>query len=291
MAESGGSVRELLERTRARLSIAGIHEHRLEAELLLQHALGIDAARMFAGLNDPVPLEAETALDRLAGRRADREPLAYITGRRGFYGREFAVTPDVLIPRPETELLVELALRWVAANSDPGTGLRIADIGTGSGAIAVTLASEIKDSAVDAVDLSPQALEVARSNARRMCVPDRIEFFEGDLAGPLKGRRYQIVTANLPYVRPDTLARAEEEVRREPELALLGGRDGLDVIRRFALMLPDIMDSAGSLALFEVDPLTADGAAEAIAAALPAARVWIELDLARLERCVAAELH
>ncbi|MCH7641752.1 MAG: peptide chain release factor N(5)-glutamine methyltransferase [Chloroflexi bacterium] len=291
MAESGGSVRELLERTRARLSIAGIHEHRLEAELLLQHALGIDAARMFAGLNDPVPLEAETALDRLAGRRADREPLAYITGRRGFYGREFAVTPDVLIPRPETELLVELALRWATANSDLETGLRIADIGTGSGAIAVTLASEINGSFVDAVDLSPQALEVARSNARRMCVTDRIEFFEGDLAGPLKGRRYQIVTANLPYVRPDTLARAEEEVRREPELALLGGKDGLDVIRRFALMLPDIMDSAGSLALFEVDPLTADGAAEAIAAALPAARVWIELDLARLERCVAAELH
>ena len=148
----------------------------------------------------------------------------------------------------------------------------------------------MRDAAIDAVDLSPRALDVARSNARQFGVADRIEFLEGDLAGPLEGRRYQLVIANLPYVRSDTLTRAEDEVRREPVLALLGGQDGLDVIRRFAPMLSDIMDPAGSLALFEVDPLTAGGAAETIAAALPGARVWVELDLARLERCVAAEL-
>ena len=148
----------------------------------------------------------------------------------------------------------------------------------------------MRDAAIDAVDLSPRALDVARSNARQFGAADRIEFLEGDLAGPLEGRRYQLVIANLPYVRSDTLTRAEAEVRREPVLALLGGQDGLDVIRRFAPMLPDIMDPAGSLALFEVDPLTAGGAAETIAAALPGARVRVELDLARLERCVAAEL-
>ncbi|MCH7906139.1 MAG: peptide chain release factor N(5)-glutamine methyltransferase [Chloroflexi bacterium] len=286
MAGPGVSVRQLLERTRARLAAAGIQEYRLEAELLLQHVLDIDAARMFAGLSDSVPSKAETTLRRAADRRADREPLAYITGRRAFYGREFGVTPDVLIPRPETELLVDLALRWAAGRS----GLQIADIGTGSGALAVTLASEMRDAAIDAVDLSPRALDVARSNARQFGVADRIEFLEGDLAGPLEGRRYQLVIANLPYVRSDTLTRAEDEVRREPVLALLGGQDGLDVIRRFAPMLSDIMDPAGSLALFEVDPLTAGGAAETIAAALPGARVRVELDLARLERCVAAEL-
>ncbi|MCH8816187.1 MAG: peptide chain release factor N(5)-glutamine methyltransferase [Chloroflexi bacterium] len=286
MAGPGVSVRQLLERTRARLAAAGIQEYRLEAELLLQHVLEIDAARMFAGLSDSVPSKAETTLRRAADRRADREPLAYITGRRTFYGREFGVTPDVLIPRPETELLVDLALRWAAGRS----GLQIADIGTGSGVLAVTLASEMRDAAIDAVDLSPRALDVARSNARQFGVADRIEFLEGDLAGPLEGRRYQLVIANLPYVRSDTLTRAEAEVRREPVLALLGGQDGLDVIRRFAPMLPDIMDPAGSLALFEVDPLTAGGAAETIAAALPGARVRVELDLARLERCVAAEL-
>ena len=286
MAGPGFSVRQLLERTRARLAAAGIQEYRLEAELLLQHVLDIDAARMFAGLSDSVPSKAEATLRRAADRRADREPLAYITGRRTFYGREFGVTPDVLIPRPETELLVDLALRWAAGRSD----LQIADIGTGSGVLAVTLASEMRDAAIDAVDLSPRALDVARSNARQFDVADRIEFLEGDLAGPLEGRRYQLVIANLPYVRSDTLTRAEDEVRREPVLALLGGQDGLDVIRRFAPMLSDIMDPAGSLALFEVDPLTAGGAAETIAAALPGARVRVELDLARLERCVAAEL-
>lgn len=286
MAGPGFSVRQLLERTRARLAAAGIQEYRLEAELLLQHVLDIDAARMFAGLSDSVPSKAEATLRRAADRRADREPLAYITGRRTFYGREFGVTPDVLIPRPETELLVDLALRWAAGRSD----LQIADIGTGSGVLAVTLASEMRDAAIDAVDLSPRALDVARSNARQFGVADRIEFLEGDLAGPLEGRRYQLVIANLPYVRSDTLTRAEAEVRREPVLALLGGQDGLDVIRRFAPMLSDIMDPAGSLALFEVDPLTAGGAAETIAAALPGARVRVELDLARLERCVAAEL-
>lgn len=286
MAGPGFSVRQLLERTRARLAAAGIQEYRLEAELLLQHVLDIDAARMFAGLSDSVPSKAEATLRRAADRRADREPLAYITGRRTFYGREFGVTPDVLIPRPETELLVDLALRWAAGRSD----LQIADIGTGSGALAVTLASEMRDAAIDAVDLSPRALDVARSNARQFGAADRIEFLEGDLAGPLEGRRYQLVIANLPYVRSDTLTRAEDEVRREPVLALLGGQDGLDVIRRFAPMLSDIMDPAGSLALFEVDPLTAGGAAETIAAALPGARVRVELDLARLERCVAAEL-
>lgn len=286
MAGPGVSVRQLLERTRARLAAAGIQEYRLEAELLLQHVLEIDAARMFAGLSDSVPSKAETTLRRAVDRRADREPLAYITGRRTFYGREFGVTPDVLIPRPETELLIDLALRWAAGRS----GLQIADIGTGSGALAVTLASEMRDAAIDAVDLSPRALDVARSNARQFGVADRIEFLEGDLAAPLEGHRYQLVIANLPYVRSDTLTRAEAEVRREPVLALLGGHDGLDVIRRFAPMLPDIMDPAGSLALFEVDPLTARGAAETIAAALPVARVRVELDLARLERCVAAEL-
>ena len=286
MAGPGFSVRQLLERTRARLAAAGIQEYRLEAELLLQHVLDIDAARMFAGLSDSVPSKAEATLRRAADRRADREPLAYITGRRTFYGREFGVTPDVLIPRPETELLVDLALRWAAGRS----GLQIADIGTGSGVLAVTLASEMRDAAIDAVDLSPRALDVARSNARQFGAADRIEFLEGDLAGPLEGRRYQLVIANLPYVRSDTLTRAEAEVRREPVLALLGGQDGLDVIRRFAPMLSDIMDPAGSLALFEVDPLTAGGAAETIATALPGARVWVELDLARLERCVAAEL-
>jgi release factor glutamine methyltransferase len=287
---TGTSLKEILERTRARLKAVGIEEYQLEGELLLQHVLKIDSARMFAGLNDEVEPAAEAKLHRLTERRESREPLAYITGRRFFYGREIEVTPDVLIPRPETELLVELALGWVAERSDLASGLRAADIGTGSGILAVTIAAELPGAHVDAVDVSPEALEVARSNAKRLSVADRIEFFEGDLAGPLSGRTYRVIFANLPYVRSDTLESASPEILGEPVLALHGGEHGLDVVRRLAPMLELIMAPSGSIALFEIDPLTYAGTMEALSEALPSASVRVELDLAGLERCVVAEL-
>ncbi len=245
---------------------------------------------MFAGLNDLIEPATEAELHRLTERRATREPLAYVTGRRAFYSREFMVTPDVLIPRPETELLVELALGWIVEHSELASGLRAADIGTGSGTLAVTLSAELPGARVDAVDLSPAALEVARSNAQRHFVADRIEFFEGDLAGPLSGRIYQVIFANLPYVRSDALESASPEVLKEPVLALHGGEHGLDVVRRLAPMLEPIMDVSGSIALFEIDPLTYAGTVEALSEALPSAGVRVELDLAGLERCVVAEL-
>ncbi len=287
---AGASLKDLLERTRARLKAVGIREYQLEGELLLQHVLNIDSARMFAALNDQVEPAVETQLYGLTVRRESREPLAYITGRRAFYGREFEVTPDVLIPRTETELLVELALGWVTEHPEFPSGVRIADIGTGSGTLAVTLAAELRHASVDAVDLSPTALVVARANASRFGVADRIEYFEGDLAAPLAGRNYQLVVANLPYVRSDTLESAQEEVRREPVLALLGGEGGLDVVRRLAPMLEPIMDASGSIVLFEIDPLTYVGTVGALSEALPSASVRVELDLAGLERCVVAEL-
>ena len=287
---AGASLKDLLERTRARLKAVGIEEYQLEGELLLQHVLKIDSARMFAGLNDRVEPAAETELHRLTGRRETREPLAYITGRRAFYGREIMVTPEVLIPRPETELLVDLALGWGAENPELMSGLQVADIGTGSGTLAVTIAAELPGAHVDAVDVSPEALEVAQSNAERLSVADRIEFFEGDLAGPLLGRTYRVIFANLPYVRTDTLESATPEILREPVLALHGGDHGLDVVRRLAPMLDAIMDASGSIALFEIDPLTCAGTIETLSQALPSASVRVELDLAGLERCVVAEL-
>ena len=287
---TGASLKELLERTRARLKAVGIEEYQLEGELLLQHVLKIDSARMFAGLNDQVGSTDEAELHRLTARRETREPLAYITGLRAFYGRELEVTPDVLIPRPETELLVELALGWVAENPGLGAGVQVADIGTGSGTLAVTIAAELPGAHVDAVDVSAEALEVARSNANRLSVADRIEFFEGDLAGPLSGRTYRVIFANLPYVSSDTLESASPEILREPVLALHGGEHGLDVVRRLAPMLEPIMNASGSIALFEIDPLTYAGTVEALSEALPSASVRVELDLAGLERCVVAEL-
>jgi release factor glutamine methyltransferase len=284
------SIRELLVWCRARLKYAGIEEYQLEGELLLQHVLEIDPARMFAGINDPVEPKAAAELRRSTDRRAGREPLAYITGRKAFYGRELEVTPDVLIPRPETELLVELALCWVSKHPEVPPPIRIADIGTGSGTLAVTLAAELGAASVDAVDLSPAALVVARGNAMRIGVEDRIEFYEGDLAAPLERQRYQMVFANLPYVRSDTLEAAQPEVRREPVMALLGGEDGLDVVRRLAPMLEAVVDPSGCIALFEIDPLTFAGTADLLSEALPTASVRVEKDLAGLERCVVAEI-
>jgi release factor glutamine methyltransferase len=286
------SIGELLRWTRIRLEASGIAEHQLEGELLLQHALKIDAARMFAGLNDPVNPEDEAELRRLTARRESREPLAYITGFRAFYGRELEVTPDVLIPRQETELLIDLALGWIEGHPDFRSGIRIADIGTGSGTLAVTMAAELDDAVVDAVDLSPTTLDVARANATRHAVADRMEFFEGDLVRPLHGRTYRVIFANLPYVRSDFLDgdSAQPEIHREPLLALDGGEAGLDVVRRLVPLLKAVMDPSGSIALFEIDPLTYAGTVEALSEALPGASVRVEKDLAGLERCVIAEL-
>ncbi len=285
----GSSVAELLAWTRARLKDAGIEEFQLEGELILQHVLDIDAARMFAVMNDIASSEAVAELQQVTTRRATREPLAYITGKRGFYGRELIVTPDVLIPRQETELLVDLALKWAAEHAEARPE-RIADIGTGSGTLAVTLAAELPHVSVDAVDVSPAALEVGRSNAEAHGVVDRIQFHEGDLAIPLAGNTYQLILANLPYVRADTLKTAQPEVLQEPVLALFGGEDGLDLIKRLATMLPGMMDPQGSMALFEIDPLTAAGTAEILASALPTARITVVNDLAGLQRCVTAEI-
>jgi len=284
------TVSEHLVSVRARLRDAGIPECDLEGELILQHVLGIDAAGMFASMNDTIRPGIEAELRSLTSRRASREPLAYITGRRGFYGRELSVTPDVLIPRQETELLVDLALRWVTSHPFKQSNVRIADIGTGSGALAVTLAAELGQSHVDAVDVSPSALNVAQQNALEHHVADRINFYEGDLITPLIGRTYDIVLANLPYVTANNLSSAQPEVLREPVLALLGGEDGMDLIKRSAKMLPAIMDRHRSFALYEIDPLTVAETVRILSMVLPTAQISVINDLAGLERCVTAEL-
>ncbi len=281
--DSAPSLAEVLHAARGALKRAGIEEHVHEAEALVQHALALSPARLFSGLRDLVPPEAAARLEELLARRLTREPLAYITGTRGFYGREFRVDPGVLIPRPETELLVELALAAVAGR---GAGQpRIADIGTGSGVLAITLALEAPDADLEASDISAAALRVARRNAAQHGVEARVRFVQGDLGRPLSGV-FDVVLANLPYVRPETLARAAPELRREPELALHGGSDGLAVIRRLLGQLPRLLMARGGIALLEVDPVTAAPTRVLARAALPGATVRVHRDLAGLERCV-----
>ena len=201
---------------------------RRDAELLLQHVLRLDRAALLARWKEPpAPGEWETYASLLS-RRAAGEPIQYITGEAEFYGLPFRVTPDVLIPRPETEHLVEKVIELAAQFDEP----RIADVGTGSGAIAVALARNLPEAQITAIDFSPRALAVAKENAKRNGVEKRIRFLHGNLLEPVAGERFEIITSNPPYVPAADRATLAVEVRdHEPAVALFAGVDGLDAIR------------------------------------------------------------
>lgn len=225
---------EALADARTRLRAAGVDEAALEAEVLVMAAAGISRAGLYASLREAPPHGFQGRLDSTLARRGDREPLAYILGRREFYGLDFEVNPAVLIPRQETEALVDVVV-GLAKEHFGGEAL-IIDVGTGSGAVAVSAALALPRSRVIATDISREALAVAASNAERLGAGERIEFRFGDLldATPLTVEEagVAIVAANLPYVTDEEMERLAPEVRREPQLALSGGADGLDLVRR-----------------------------------------------------------
>ena len=216
-----------------RLTTAGVSEPALNAELLLRHVLLWDRAALLAREAQPLAADAEARFSALLAERERRRPLQHLVGTQAFYGRDFVVTPDVLIPRPETEILVEAALGRV-----PATGPAVVvDIGTGSGCIALTLAAERPSAEVHALDVSYEALDVARANARRMGLDGRVRFYQGDLALPLRGmvRQVDLVVSNPPYVAEADWAALEPEVRdHEPKVALVPVPDGPRMYRRLA---------------------------------------------------------
>lgn len=217
------NLREAAERARRQLEQAGVPEAQFEAEHLARHASGLSRAQYFAGAEPSA--DAESRLAEATVRRVAREPAPYITGTREFYGRSFAVGPGVLVPRPETELLVDLAL----AELDDDPWLRVVDIGTGSGVIAVSIGAERPGVFVAGIDISSHALAYARENARRHA--PHVRLIRGDLAVPIG--RADIVLANLPYIPADDIDALEPEVSKwEPRVALDGGPDGLAIIRR-----------------------------------------------------------
>lgn len=201
-----------------------------ESAALVFHALGLDHGQAGAAYGRvPEPRDVERVLALFGERIARRVPAAYLTGRMWFAGLEFEVDPRVIVPRsPFAELIAARFEPWI----DPERVGRILDIGTGSGCIAIACAREFPDARVDAVDLSPEALAVARRNVARHGVGDRLELLQGDVFAPLRGRRYDLIVANPPYVSDDEMAGLPEEYRHEPDLALRAGGDGLDVARR-----------------------------------------------------------
>jgi release factor glutamine methyltransferase len=230
---------------------AGIDSARLDAEVLLRHFLGMEKAELYLGSDLALNATAGWEFQKLLLRRAGREPVAYIIGRREFWSLDFVVTPEVLIPRPETELLVERALK-LATRLPRMNALRILDVGTGSGAIAVSLAKELPQARVCAVDVSSAAVEIARLNARRHGVEERMEFFCGDLFEPVAEERegFDLIVANPPYIRAGDLAGLAPEIREwEPNMALDGGADGLLYYRRIVAAAGDYLKSGGSILL------------------------------------------
>jgi release factor glutamine methyltransferase len=201
-----------------------------EAELLMAHVLQRPRAWLFAHADDPMPEDAARRFAELVGRRQAGEPVAYLTGRRGFWHFDLRVTPATLIPRPETERLVELALERIA----PDAPLALADLGTGSGAIALALASERPRARVVATDASAEALAVAEGNARELGLRN-VEFRHGDWLAPLAGERFALIASNPPYIADDDRHLDLGDLRHEPRSALASGRDGLDSIRVIAL--------------------------------------------------------
>jgi release factor glutamine methyltransferase len=216
---------------------------RLDAELLLARAIDMPRSYLFAHPEEPLDELAVARFEDALGRRLAGEPMAYITGVREFWSLELMVTPETLVPRPETEVLVDLALREIPRRAE----WAILDLGTGSGAIAIAIAKERPLSRVTATDVSAAALDVARQNARQLEIPN-IEFLEGDWTAPVRGRRFNVIVSNPPYVRADD--EALEALRCEPRGALAAGDDGLDAIRVLARDCGALLEPDGVL-LFE----------------------------------------
>ena len=247
------TVGRLLSATAGFLAGRGSSTPRLDAELLLARVLALTKVQLYVSferLVEPAELDMYRGLVR---RRARHEPVAYILGEKEFYGLKLKTSPAALIPRPETELLVDEALR-LAKKHWPDEAVQVADIGCGGGAIALALARELPRAEIWAVDLSPEALALARTNAQDLGLAGRLTFFEGDLAAPLAGRRFHLVCANLPYIPEPQMAGLMPDVgAHEPRLALNGGPEGLALIRRLLPDAPGLLAEGGRL-LLEIWP-------------------------------------
>ncbi|RJR42596.1 MAG: peptide chain release factor N(5)-glutamine methyltransferase [Deltaproteobacteria bacterium] len=244
----------------------GVSEPRASAEVLLAHVLNLSRLDLYLRYDQPLTPEELARFKALVVRRRAGEPTAYLTGRKEFWSLDFLVTPAVLIPRPETETLIESVLevfKQETENRKPKTGNLCLEVGVGSGAIIITLARELPHTRWVGVDISGPALAVARENARRHGVAERINFLHGNLLAALKpGLRFALLAANLPYVPRPVWEELPKDIKEyEPREALLGGENGLDLIRPLARAAPGILQPGGWLAL-EV----ADGQAPKVAA-------------------------
>ena len=274
----------LLRWTTEHFTARGLDSPRLDAECLLAHALGTDRLRLYLEFDKPVGAEERGRFRELVRRRAgERVPVAQLTGVREFWSLPLEVTRDVLVPRPETETLVEAAL---ALARERGPDLAILDVGTGSGALALALAKELTGARVTATDVSGDALAVAARNAGRLGLAGRVRFAQGSLYAPVAGERFDLVVANPPYLAEDEAGSLAPELGFEPRAALFAGPRGDEVLVALVDGAPGVLAPGGGL-LLEVAPAQAEGIrARCAARGLEQARVLP--DLAGRARVVSA---
>jgi len=279
---------EILRGSTDYLTRAGVQSARLEAEILLAHVLGVGRLDLYLQFERPLTEPDLTELRSLLRRRVQGTPVAYLTGEREFFGLRFSVREGVLIPRPESELVVELALARLAAKDGPTVA---ADVGTGGGCIGIAIAVRALSTRVDAVDISDTAVQVARSNAVQLGVSERVTVIQGSWGRPLKGRGpYNLIVSNPPYVSTAELADLEPGVRDfEPILALDASRDGLAPYRELLVELPEL-PAADATILLEVDPRRAGAVAKLASENWPSAELKLHRDLSGRDRVLEVAL-
>ena len=274
------TLKKALSRARELLIANNIEDASLESELLLRHVLDISRTQLYLDLNNKLSTKQEEAFWNLVKRRLAREPTAYITGHREFYGIDFYVNPYVLIPRPESELLVEKVISLARNHQVP----TIAEIGTGCGAIAISLALNLPQSKIYATDISASALKVALMNCQKYGVVNRIHLLQGDMLSPLP-EQVELIVANLPYVNY-----SEIDTRGfEPILALNGGADGFEKIRQLCREVSNKLRPTGYL-LLEIGQGQCRAAITLLHSLFPSAKIEVELDLSGIERVVSLYL-
>lgn len=277
------TLKQALSRAREILVADDFEESALESELLLRHALKINRVQLYLELERELDPKEELAFWLLIERHLNHEPISYITGHREFYGLDFHVDPDVLIPRSESELLVEKAL-GLAQKQAFST---IAEVGTGCGAIAISLALNLPQVEIYATDISTAALKIALSNCQRHGVVDRVRLLAGDMLEPLP-EPVDLIIANLPYVRESELPQINP-VSSEPPLALNGGSDGLGKIRQLCLQIKDRLRPGGYL-LLEIGKGQAKAVTALLRSLFPSAGIEVAPDLSGIERVVSLTL-
>lgn len=278
------TIGKILKWTEQYFAKAELDSPRLDAEVLLAHVLKKERIFLYVHFDQPLDPAELAEYKACIRQRVQHVPVAHITGHKEFMGLDFKVTKDTLIPRPDTEILVEAVLQRLKAG--PESDLRLADIGTGSGAICLSLLNYLPQLQAVTVDISPRAIEVARENAAALGVAERIEFFQGDLLEPIKDRRFEAIVSNPPYIpKSDILTLAQDVKDYEPMSALDGGEDGLDFYRRLLQEAAELLAEDGFLAV-EVGIGQAQVLAEMAKVMTPWGRSEIIKDLAGIERVV-----